>query len=136
MIQATLLLGVGRVRIVNLFSQRIIKSTKDLSNHSIETLISLWPLQKAKRKGNKKTEPKTDIPCFRTKHERIIPEKRRPKDLDNVVAIRQSRDEPVEDDRQLYVFNPNVIPLRDLSPDLLRKVITVPKDQYGMWEES
>jgi hypothetical protein len=52
-----------------------------------------------------------------------IPQKRRPKDVNTMTAIRKGRDEPEEEDRPLYVYNPALLSIRDLSYELLEQLL-------------
>ena len=52
-----------------------------------------------------------------------IPQKRRPKEVNEIKAVRRDRDEPKEEDRKLYVYNPDLLPLRDLSHELLQQLL-------------
>ena len=43
--------------------------------------------------------------------------------MNDIWLIRESRDQPLEEDRQLYIYNPHLLPLRNLSSAILEKLL-------------
>jgi hypothetical protein len=99
------------------------------SGHHLEDKNDSIPLKEQVKAAHDEVNPKTLFPALGQNAKGAvhylpsIPQKRRPKDVDVIKAIRKGRDEPEEEDRHLYVYNPDLLPIRDLSYELLEQLL-------------